>query len=94
MIDTQLLLERVCQGAALVVAACIVGALVRLIRCKTRMEVILCVDMITYLTVALIAFLVLITGHSAFLDAAITLALIAFVATIALARYAEGEERK
>lgn len=94
MIDTQLLLSRVCQAAAVVVAACILGALIQLIRSKTRMDVILCVDMTTYLTVALIALLVLVTGHAAFLDAAITLALIAFVATVALARYAEAEERK
>jgi multicomponent Na+:H+ antiporter subunit F len=49
-------------------------------------------DLITILAVAFAALYAIASGDSAFLDVAVALALIAFLATVAFARYAEKRE--
>lgn len=62
---------------------------VRLLRGPSLPDRVVALDVIAYLAVGVIAVLVLATGHTVYLDAALVLALIAFLATVAFARYVE-----
>ena len=64
-------------------------ALVRLVRGPGLPDRVVALDLIGFLTVGFIALTAIDTGVAAFIDAAVTLALIAFVASIAFARYLE-----
>jgi multicomponent Na+:H+ antiporter subunit F len=62
---------------------------VRLLRAPSLPDRVVALDMIAYVAVGFIAVYTLVTGEGAFLDAATTLALIAFLATLAFARFVE-----
>ncbi|SHI19273.1 cation:proton antiporter [Ferrimonas marina] len=62
-------------------------ALVRLVKGPTLADRVVALDMIAFLTIGFIAVYTLDSGQESFLDVAITLALVAFLGTIAFARF-------
>ena len=77
------------QFALVTLAVAVLMAVVRLIRGPTLPDRVVAMDLIGVLVVGLIVVLAASTGVRATLDAAIVIALIAFVATIAYATYVE-----
>lgn len=64
-------------------------AFVRLVRGPNLPDRVVALDLIAYLAIGFIAMYTIVSEQQAFLDAAITLALIAFLGTVAFARYIE-----
>jgi len=69
-------------------------AVIRLIRGPNLGDRILALDMITVLATGFIAAVAVLTGFSLYIDIAIALALVGFLATVALARYLMGRARQ
>ncbi|MCG8357531.1 MAG: monovalent cation/H+ antiporter complex subunit F [Kiloniellales bacterium] len=78
---------------ALIMAA-ILLALLRLARGPSLPDRVVALDLITILAVAFCALFAIASDNAAFLDVAIALALVAFLATIALARFAERRKAR
>lgn len=70
----------------------LVLAFVRLAKGPTLPDRVVALDMITVLIVAFCGLFAIFAGTPAFLDVAIIVALIGFLATVALARFAERRE--
>jgi multicomponent Na+:H+ antiporter subunit F len=72
------------------------AALVRVVIGPTLPDRVLALDLIGLLSVSLIALYAIASGQSLYLDAAIALALISFLGTVAFARFIEwrGEEQR
>jgi multicomponent Na+:H+ antiporter subunit F len=83
------MLEFGTQFAQVTLAVAVLVAVVRLVRGPTLPDRVVAMDLIGILVVGLIVVLAASTGVHATLDAAIVIALIAFVATIAYATYVE-----
>jgi multicomponent Na+:H+ antiporter subunit F len=83
------MLEFGTQFALMTLAAAILVAVVRLVRGPTLPDRVVAMDLIGILVVGLIVVLAASSGVHATLDAAIVIALVAFVATIAYATYVE-----
>ncbi len=83
------MLEFGTQFAEVTLAAAVLAAVVRLVRGPTLPDRVVAMDLMGILVVGLIVVLAASTGVHATLDAAIVIALIAFVATIAYATYVE-----
>lgn len=64
-------------------------AAIRLVRGPSLPDRVIALDLITILAVAFCALFAIASSQAAFLDVAIALALVAFLATVALARFAE-----
>jgi multicomponent Na+:H+ antiporter subunit F len=64
-------------------------ALIRLVRGPSLPDRVVALDLITVQIAAMLAVDTIATGQSVFLDAAIVLALISFLGTVAFARYLE-----
>jgi multicomponent Na+:H+ antiporter subunit F len=62
---------------------------VRLVRGPSLPDRVVALDMVAFLAIASTALWTLVSGVAAYLDAAVVLALIAFVATVAFGRYIE-----
>jgi multicomponent Na+:H+ antiporter subunit F len=62
----------------------------RLVRGPTLADRVVAIDMLTAVAIGFIAAYVAGTGATALLDAALVLALVAFMATVAFARFVEG----
>ena len=77
------------QFALVTLASAILVAVVRLVRGPTLPDRVVAMDLIGILVVGLIVVLAASSGVHATLDAAIVIALVAFVATIAYATYVE-----
>ena len=71
------------------VMAGVVFAFIRLAIGPTLPDRVVALDMMTVLIVAFCGLYAMLTGETAFLDVAIVLALIGFLATVAFARFAE-----
>ena len=84
------MLEFGTQFALVMLAAAVLVAVVRLVRGPTLPDRVVAQDLIGILVVGLIVVLSASTGVHATLDAAIVIALVAFVATIAYATYVEN----
>lgn len=69
-------------------------AVIRLIRGPNLGDRILALDMITVLATGFIAGVAVLTGFSLYIDIAIALALVGFLATVALARYLMSRARE
>ncbi|HEV2517444.1 MAG TPA: cation:proton antiporter [Devosia sp.] len=69
-------------------------AVIRLIRGPNLGDRILALDMITVLATGFIAGVAVLTGFSLYVDIAIALALVGFLATVALARYLMSRARE
>jgi multicomponent Na+:H+ antiporter subunit F len=80
--------------AAAICAALLVAGLAcaawRIARGPTRADRVVALDYLAMLLVALLTLLALALRRDSFLDAALALALVAFLATVALARFLEG----
>jgi multicomponent Na+:H+ antiporter subunit F len=83
------MLEFGTQFALITLPAAILAAVFRLIKGPTLPDRVVAMDLIGVLAVGLIVVLAASTGVRAVLDAAIVIALIAFVATVAYATYIE-----
>jgi multicomponent Na+:H+ antiporter subunit F len=83
------MLEFGMEFALVTLTAAILVAVVRLVRGPSLPDRVVAMDLIGILAVGLIVVLAASTGVRATLDAAIVIALIAFVATIAYATYVE-----
>jgi multicomponent Na+:H+ antiporter subunit F len=75
--------------AALFLIGAFVLASVRLILGPTLPDRVVALDLLTMLVVAFLALFALATGVGAYLDAALALALVGFLATIAFARFVD-----
>lgn len=75
-------------GFVMIIAS-VVAAFVRLVRGPTLADRVAALDMMTVLIVAFCGLFAIFSDEAAFLDVAIVLALVGFLATVALARYAE-----
>jgi multicomponent Na+:H+ antiporter subunit F len=71
----------------LVLTVGMVLALIRLIEGPSLPDRAVALDLMTTIAVSMIAMYAIVTGESVFLDAALILALIAFIGTISFARY-------
>lgn len=74
------------------VALSLAIAFVRLVLGPTLADRVVALDMMTTLIIAVCGIVGVLTSASAFLDVAIVLALVGFLATVALARYAERRD--
>ena len=84
------MLEAVTPFALVTLGIALALAVVRLVRGPTLPDRIVAMDLIGVLVIALIVVLAASTGVRATLDAAIVIALIGFVGTIAYATYVQG----
>jgi len=71
----------------------VAGAFCRILRGPSRAERVVAVDLRALLTICFIGVYAVMTDRAAYLDIAIDLALVAFLGTVAFARYAERRER-
>ncbi len=83
------MLEMVTQFALVMLGVALLLAVVRLVRGPTLPDRIVAMDLIGVIVVGLIAVLAASTGVRATLDAAIVIALIGFVGTVAYATYVQ-----
>jgi multicomponent Na+:H+ antiporter subunit F len=72
-----------------VLAVAFALAVVRLVRGPSLPDRVVALDLIAFISIGFIALVTLTTGQGAYLDVAVALALIAFLATLAFARYVE-----
>lgn len=72
-----------------ILAGAFVLVVVRVVRGPTLSDRVVALDMLSYVAIGLIAAYVAATGSAAMLDAALVLALVAFLATVAFARFVE-----
>jgi multicomponent Na+:H+ antiporter subunit F len=70
-------------------SAALLLAFVRLVLGPSLPDRVVALDLIALLAVSFVALYTIVTGEAVFLDAAIALALIAFLGTVAFARYTE-----
>lgn len=75
------------QAATALVAAGMVMTFIRLVRGPTMADRVLALDLLTLLGVGLIAIVAVMTDRPLYLDVAIGLALVSFLATAAFARF-------
>ena len=77
--------------ASAVLGVAFVLAFVRLLRGPGLPDRVVALDVVAHLAVGVIALWTLATGEGAYLDVALVLALVAFLATVAFARYVERD---
>lgn len=73
--------------SCLILMLSLVLSIIRLIKGPTLADRVVALDLISFITVGFIALYTLYSGQKALLDIAITLGLVAFLGTIAFARY-------
>jgi multicomponent Na+:H+ antiporter subunit F len=83
------MLNAVSAFVLVMLATALLVAFVRLTRGPTLPDRIVAVDLIGVLAVGLIVVAAAVTAEQSFLDAAMVIALVGFVATVAYARYVE-----
>lgn len=88
-IDDGSVLTPAVDAAFVFLTVAILLAFIRLVRGPSLPDRVVALDLITILAVAFCALFAIASDQPAFLDVAIALALVAFLATIALARFAE-----
>ena len=79
-------------AALAMLALAAVLAFIRLLRGPTLADRVVAIDLIGVLIVCVVVTVAVTTGHQAYLDVAIVIALVSFVGTVAYARYIEREE--
>lgn len=82
------------QIAFVMVMAGVILAMIRLIKGPSLPDRVVALDTMTVLIVAFCGLFAIDTGAAAFLDVAVVLALIGFLATVALARFVERSARR
>lgn len=88
------MLDLAAQFSALLLAAAILISMVRLVRGPTLPDRVVAMDLIGVLVLGLIVITSAVEGERAILDAAIVIAMIGFVGTIAYATYVERGYRQ
>lgn len=83
------ILYAVCQIGFFILALGMTISLYRVIRGPRHADRIIALDLLSMLVVAMAALYAVYSGHEAFLDVAIAYALVAFLGTVAFARYIE-----
>lgn len=73
-------------------AMAVVFSAIRVIKGPTLLDRIIALDLLAAITMAQCVLLAIISGFIAYLDIAIAIALIAFIATVALVRYLERKD--
>jgi multicomponent Na+:H+ antiporter subunit F len=73
-------------------AAAILLSTIRIIKGPTLVDRIIALDLLAALTMAQCVLLTLVSGFIPYLDIAIAIALISFIATVALVRYLESKD--
>lgn len=81
------LVDWTASAALLLLAAGMALALVRLLRGPSLPDRVVALDLMSTITVGIIAVHAILSGETVYLDAAVILALIAFLGTVAFARY-------
>lgn len=89
MFENSTILETAVDITFIMLMLAIVLAFIRLVLGPSLPDRVVALDLITVLAVAFSALFAIAADEPAFLDVAIALALIAFLATVAFARYAE-----
>ena len=89
MFDSSVILEYAVDVSFVMIIVAIFLGFLRLVRGPSLPDRVVALDLITILAVAFCALFAIGSEEQAFLDVAIALALVAFLATVALARYAE-----
>lgn len=84
--------EWVLTASQYMLAAAIVLSTIRVIKGPTLLDRIIALDLIAALTMAQCVVLTLVSGFIPYLDIAIAIALISFIATVALVRYLESKD--
>jgi len=82
------------QAALVLLCAAMVLSFLRLLLGPSLPDRVVALDLLTVLAVAFSALYGIVAGEPAFLDVAIALALVAFLATVALARFAERRDER
>ncbi len=77
------------NGVMMMLIAALLIALYRLVRGPSLPDRVVALDLIAIITVGILSLYAITTNHPVFLDAGIVLAMIAFLGTIAFARYLE-----
>jgi multicomponent Na+:H+ antiporter subunit F len=85
--------QTVITGVYIALSLSLVLAFIRLLKGPSLPDRVVALDLIAYIVICFIASYTIATGKSAFLDAAIVLALIAFLGTTAFARYVQQAAR-
>jgi multicomponent Na+:H+ antiporter subunit F len=80
-------------ACALMILLALIFAVVRLVRGPTMADRVVALDLVSMLVVAFLTLFALAVQRDAFLDAALALALVAFLATVAFARFIERARR-
>ena len=94
MPDSSRILELAVEASFALIMIALVLAFIRLARGPSLPDRVVALDLITILAVAFCALYAILSGQPAFLDVAIALALVAFLATVALARFAERRKAR
>jgi multicomponent Na+:H+ antiporter subunit F len=82
------------QAAVVIMAIALVLAFLRLLIGPTVPDRVIAFDLLTLHVLGLVCAVAILTGQWLFLDAAIILALMTFMATVAFARYVERRARQ
>jgi multicomponent Na+:H+ antiporter subunit F len=85
--------EMLLYAALVMISVAIAMAFLRVVRGPTLPDRVVAVDLIGVSSVGLMLVASAVSGERAFLDAAVVVALLGFLGTIAYARYAEKENR-
>ncbi|WP_224816054.1 monovalent cation/H+ antiporter complex subunit F [Hasllibacter sp. MH4015] len=72
----------------------VVAGFIRLVKGPSLPDRIVALDMMTVLIVSFCGLYAILSGDTAFVDVAIVLALIGFLATVALARFVDRQQRR
>ncbi len=94
MVPESLIVKTASEITLVLLALAILLAFVRMFMGPTQADRIVALDLISVLIVATLAALSVYTGQKAFMDVAIAYALIAFLGTVALARFRERLARR
>lgn len=94
MFDVSYILDLAVEISFALIMAALVLAFVRLALGPSLPDRVVALDLITILAVAFCALFAVSSNQPAFLDVAIALALVAFLATVALARFAERRKAR
>lgn len=90
--NTQIILDYSLQISFLMVMLSLALAFVRLARGPRLGDRVVALDMMTTLIISVCGIVAIRSGGASFLDVALVLALVGFLATVALARYAERRD--
>lgn len=75
--------------AALLIAGSVVLGVIRLVRGRTLVDRVAAIDMLTIVSISMIALYALVSGRFIYVDVAMVYGVLSFLAVVAMARYLE-----